>query len=370
MNARHAGNMSVRHWIAGMLTACVLTACALAEPTVIVLSWDRVRHDYPSNTFPSNISMATGTYPDTHGIVDNIFFEDGERYDVRDADWIEAEPVWIATGRQGVPVATYFWVGSEGDWRGQGTRYRVAPFDGSRPESVKVDKILEWLDLPAGERPRLVMSYWAGADTVGHEHGPDDPAVVRQLAGQDTELQRLLAALDAREAWPETTLILVSDHGMTAVGDVIDIESILDDGGVDAPVIGGAVAQVYLDERKDRGKAEAILAQVDNIGVYRPDALPADFRLARPGRNGDLLVTTVPPYVLTERYALLAGAHGYPPRTLDMKAVFYAMGRGAGRGGESAGCVAPRGVGGEDGFGVAGPAALGVASCTHVRTRS
>ena len=360
MNARHAGSMSARHWIAGMMAACVLAACALAEPTVIVLSWDGVRHDYPdlgdfpglarlerdgirasfvgvypSNTFPSHISMATGTYPDTHGIVDNIFFEDGERYDVRDADWIEAEPVWIATERQGVPVATYFWVGSESDWRGQGTRHRVAPFDGSRPESVKVDKILEWLDLPAGERPRLIMSYWAGADTVGHEHGPDDPAIMRQLAGQDAELQRLLAALDAREAWPETTLILVSDHGMTAVGDIIDIESILDDGGVDALVIGGAVAQVYLDEPEDRGKAEAILAQVDNIDVYRPDALPADFRLARPGRNGDLLVTTVPPYVLTERYALLVGAHGYPPRTLDMKAVFYAMGRGVGPGGEA-----------------------------------
>ena len=42
MNARHAGSMSARHWIAGMLTAC-----ALAEPTVIVLSWDGVRHDYP-----------------------------------------------------------------------------------------------------------------------------------------------------------------------------------------------------------------------------------------------------------------------------------------------------------------------------------
>ena len=37
----------MRHWIAGMLAACVPTACALAEPTVIVLSWEDVRHDYP-----------------------------------------------------------------------------------------------------------------------------------------------------------------------------------------------------------------------------------------------------------------------------------------------------------------------------------
>ena len=264
--------MSSPRWLAAAATAWALAWCAGAEPTVIVLSWDGVRHDYPergdfpglarlerdgvrarlvgvypSNTFPSHVSMATGTYPDVHGIVDNVFFDQGERYDVRDADWIEVEPVWISTQRQGVDVATYFWVGSESDWRGQGTRYRVAPFDGRRPEAVKVDRILEWFDLPDDERPRLIMSYWAGADTVGHERGPDHPAVARQLGRQDAQLQRLLAGLDQREAWPETTLILVSDHGMAAVGGLIDIEGILDDGGVDAMVIGGAVARVYLD---------------------------------------------------------------------------------------------------------------------------
>ena len=345
--------MAAPRWMPAVVAAWAFAWCAAAETTVIVLSWDGVRHDYPergdfaglarleregvrarmlgvypSNTFPSHVSMATGTYPDTHGIVDNVFFEDGERYDVRDADWIQAEPVWISTQRQGIDVATYFWVGSESDWRGQGTRYRVAPFDGRRAEAVKVDKILEWFDLPEDERPQLIMSYWAGADSVGHERGPDHPAVVRQLERQDAQLRRLLSGLDARGAWPETTLILVSDHGMTAVRELIDIDAVLDDAGVEALVIGGAVARVYLDEPGDIGKAEAVLGAVESIGVHRLDALPPDFRLARPGRNGDLLVTTVPPYVLTARYARLAGTHGYLPETPDMQAVFFAMGRG------------------------------------------
>ena len=351
----------MRPWIVGVLAACAFAVCAAAETTVIVLSWDGLRHDYPdrgefpglarlerdgvrrtlvgvypSNTFPSHVSMATGTYPDTHGIVDNIFFEDGTRYDVRDADWIQAEPVWISTQRQGVDVATYFWVGSESDWRGQGTRYRIAPFDGQRPESVKVDQTLEWFDLPPGERPRLIMSYWAGADSVGHNVGPDHPAVVRQLEGQDAELQRLIAALDEREAWSETTLILVSDHGMAPVGELIDIEEILDDADVDALAIGGAVARVYLDDPEDIARAEEVLAEVDNIRVYRSDTLPKDFRLTWPGRNGDLLITTVPPYVLMDRYARLSGTHGYPPQLPEMKAAFFAMGRGVEVGGEPA----------------------------------
>jgi predicted AlkP superfamily pyrophosphatase or phosphodiesterase len=66
---------------------------------VILLSWSGMRHDYPeggnfpalkrienngiragrlrpvylSNTFPGHVSIATGTTPDVHGIVDNVF---------------------------------------------------------------------------------------------------------------------------------------------------------------------------------------------------------------------------------------------------------------------------------------------------------
>ena len=45
-------------------------------------------------------------------------------------------------------AATYFWVGSETDWHGQHQQYRIAPFNGETPESIKVDQMLAWIDLP------------------------------------------------------------------------------------------------------------------------------------------------------------------------------------------------------------------------------
>ncbi len=83
------------------LLATGLATSAGAAPTVILLSWDGVRHDYPdrgqlpalarmmregaraekllpvfpSSTFPGHVSLATGTYPDRHGIVDNRFID-------------------------------------------------------------------------------------------------------------------------------------------------------------------------------------------------------------------------------------------------------------------------------------------------------
>lgn len=325
---------------------------AAVETTVIALSWDGVRHDYPdwdafaglsrlerdgvratllgvypSNTFPSHVSLATGTHPDTHGIVDNFFLQEGKRYDVGDADWIHAEPVWISTQRQGVNAATYFWVGSESDWRGQGTWGRVAPFSG-HPEALKARKILQWFDLPNGERPRLIMSYWAGADEVGHRRGLNRRAIVAQLRKQDDALLTLIEGLDLRDAWAATTLILVSDHGMTEVSGFIDIESALERAGVPARVYGGAVARVHLRDERQIDQAERVLQAIEHIEVYRPNALPPHFRFAWPGRNGHLVLTTDPPNVLSADYSNLRGAHGYPPQHPDMKAAFFAMGRG------------------------------------------
>jgi arylsulfatase A-like enzyme len=349
------------------------TGAAEPLPTVVMLSWDGLRHDYPdlhstevplpalariatdgvrarrltpvfpSNTFPGHVSLATGTYPDRHGILDNVFFDRVKgvyRYDP-DANWIDAEPLWIAAERQGVPTATYFWVGSESDWRGRGTRYRIAPFDGDRPESEKVDQILAWLALPEDQRPRLIMSYWSGADDAGHHYGPDSGEVRRALVEQDLQLARLLDGLDAARAWSHTTLLLVSDHGMTERGASLDLEGVLQASGVGARVLGAAVAQVFLDDPDQLAVAQVAASSLGHVRVYRGDELPETFRMRHPTRTGDLVVIAEPPYTLSRPAGMEGrlmtalqylgrsfGIHGYDPQLPDMGGVFMAMGRG------------------------------------------
>jgi predicted AlkP superfamily pyrophosphatase or phosphodiesterase len=353
-----------------LLALLLLALAAGAEPTVILLSLDGVRHDYPervpdgalarmaregasasrlvpvfpSSTFPGHVSLATGTYPDRHGIVDNQFLDRtrGEFRMGNDASWIEAEPLWAAAERQGVPAAVYFWVGSETDWRGQRVHQRVAPFDADVPEREKVARIVGWLDLPPSSRPRLVMSYWHGADHEGHLRGPDDPSVHAALRGQDLELGSLLAALDARKIWPDTTLLVVSDHGMTYVTDEVPLRSILADAGIRARITGGgSVAQLFLDDPAQRERAEAALRGIAGITVYRGESLPESFRLRFPARTGDLVVVARPGVALhespwSERALRVLGSalgwrrgmHGYAPDVPDMGGIFFAMGRG------------------------------------------
>jgi hypothetical protein len=375
----------VRRTAAALSTALALVACAGAQvsrsepeasedhqagapaPTLIILSLDGVRHDYldraefpafdriardglrasrlvpvyPSSTFPGHVSLATGATPAVHGIVDNRFWDRArrERFDyANDASWIEAEPLWAAAERQGVPAATFFWVGSETDWHGVGARFRVAPFDAKIGEAAKVARILAWLDLPTRERPRLVMSWWHGADRAGHANGPDDPDVVEELASQDRQLGALLAGLDARGAWSHTTLFVVSDHGMTRAEHSVPIARALRSAKVRAHLeVGTSVTHVFVDDPAELARAERVLAGLAGVHVDRREALPASLHLSHPARTGDLVARVEPPYTFAdagpfararELLGKHRGVHGYSPDHPDMAGIFLAIGRG------------------------------------------
>lgn len=341
-----------------------------ASPLVIWLSFDGVRHDalegaetpalarlaregaraealipiFPSSTFANHVAQATGTHADRHGIVGNRFLDpELGFFDYgNDARYLEAEPIWAAAERQGVRSAAFFWVGSETDWRGVGASYRKTPFDGKLGEGVKVDQILAWLDLPEAERPRLIMSWWHGADAAGHRHGPDSEEVRAQLADQDRELLRLLAGLDARDLWSRTTLLLSSDHGMTNAESVIDAGIVMRRAGLKARVVhGSSVAHLHLRDPAQAAAAVAAFADVSGVTAYLRDELPAHLRYAHPTRVGQVVVLAEPPYALggarSRGLAFLQkitgnasrGAHGYDPsRHPDMHGVLLAMGRG------------------------------------------
>ncbi|MCW5890896.1 MAG: alkaline phosphatase family protein [bacterium] len=356
------------------LVVCLLLAswqaAAAGAPTVVLLSWDGVRFDYPeraplpalarmardgaratrlvppfpSSTFPSHVTLATGARVDRHGIVGNAF-RDRERGPFvyqNDASWIRAEPLWCAAERQGVRSAVFFWVGSETPWEGVAATYRKAPFDAGVGEDEKVRQILAWLDLPAAERPRLIMSWWHGADAEGHRDGPDAASVTAAMVAQDAALGALLAGLDARGLWDDVTLVVVSDHGMTTAGEAIDVRHVLADAGIAADVWNSeAVATIWLAEPARREAALRVLERLDGVRAYPVDGLPPDWHFDVPDRVGDVVAVAEPPRMfaaydlwqrLQRRVALWLGrqqgAHGYDPRRDDMGGVLFALGRG------------------------------------------
>jgi hypothetical protein len=368
-----ARSLAAAPWLAFALLVLCLPAALRAEapPTVILISLDGVRADFldgeelpalsrmaregaraealvpvfPSLTFPNHVSMATGTWPDRHGIVANHFLdrERGEFDYSNEASWIQAEPLWAAAERQGVRAATFFWVGSETAWRGVAATHRMAPFDDAVAEAAKVDRILAWLDLPEAERPRLVLSWWHGADGAGHRHGPGAPEVQTALRGQDAELARLLAGLESRGRLATTTLLVVSDHGMAEAREALNPFAGLDARGIRGRIIlGGPVLFAHLERPAQADAAAAVLGALPGVRAFRGDDLPPEWRLAHPTRIGDVFAVAAPPRLFTQPWTapdarfrlsrLLGrsqGVHGYDPAGHpEMDGVFLALGRG------------------------------------------
>ena len=325
------------------------------ESTVIVISMDGVRHDisknndldafrrmekngvraeylipvFQSTTYPAHVTLATGVYPDKHGIIHNSFLDKEKgrfSYDA-DANWLDVPPIWVLAEQQNIRSAVFFWVGSETDWHSIGASYRRAPFDANIKEEVKIEQILNWLDMNDEERPRLIMSYWDGTDELGHLQGPSSDDINQQMARQNSLLNGLLSEIDKREAWDYVTIFVVSDHGMTEVNHYIDLEALLDESGVTATLSEGpAVSHLFLKEQ-DIDDALRFFKSQQNIMAFKKEDLPKTWRMNHPTRTGDIVLATEAPSMFTS-YGRPNGMHGYAPEMEDMRAIFYGMGAG------------------------------------------
>jgi len=350
---------------ASLAVACGRPRAALAPaeaPTVIVLSFDALgdrfldrdslpafhammrngvrapfRPEFPSKTFPNHYSMATGLTPGEHGIVVNSFFDPARgamflRTSASDGSWFGGEPIWVTAERAGIKTAAYFWTGSEAEIRGVRPTFWY-PFNATVPDSVKIAQIMTWLRMPAATRPRLIMLYSPVVDVPGHRYGPDARESLAGVRDADRTLGVLRDSL-SHLGGRSIDLIVVSDHGLTAVPREhdIDMDSLLPKQGL---IVDDehATFSLWQDPAGPRVNLDSLAAvyrrRVPHMRLFRPGELPGEWRTEQNRRFGDVFmladpgwefVTTVPRSIYT------LGEHGYAPDVPDMMGVFLAVG--------------------------------------------
>ncbi len=287
---------------------------------------------YQSTTFPTHVSMATGVYPDKHGIMHNSFYDTqkGSYSYSPEANWIQSKPIWAYLEEKGIKTATYFWVGSETAWNGIEITYSKFPFSSWVSEKTKIQQILDWLSLPDNERPRLIMSWWHGIDSTAHKYGINNKKVTQKFMQQDRHLLDLINKIEDKGLWEKLTLIVVSDHGMTDITNLINIRELLKKENIRARIsIGPAVGHIFLEDKDDLADALRILKQNRNLQVKRKQEIDDSLHLNHPTRAGDIVVFTESPNMLVSRKNNdpPIGMHGYNPKiNKDMEGVFLAYG--------------------------------------------
>jgi predicted AlkP superfamily pyrophosphatase or phosphodiesterase len=288
----------------------------------------------PANTFPSHVSMVTGVRPEEHRLVNNVFIDPSRGRFKRDAihSWIESEPIWSVAERHGIPTASFHWVGSEGPWKDGPGPSMSKKFSSRTREKTKVTQILKWLAIEdPTRRPRLITSWFHGADHAGHVSGPGSSAVTESLAPQDAQIARLVREMEKRGLFESTTLIFVSDHGMALAEERVNLGRALRSAGLKVTLLGtgGFAIGVF----KDGERTEAAMKRA--LGVAREAGLEAWSRQEAPEswhvsdvRFGDFLVRAPIGTAIVRSMTLIDGFHGYWASEPEMAGILVARGRG------------------------------------------
>src|SRR3954463_9144415 len=295
---------------------------------------------FPSLTFPNFYSIATGLYPEHHGIVSNTIndsmlgrFSLRDTAVVHDPRWWGGEPIWVTAGRQGKRAATFFFPGSDVAIDGvRPTYYKV--FNPKIPTADRVRQVLEWLSLPADRAPQLITLYLGAVDEAGHQFGPRAPETDSAIARVDSAVGAIMNGVEQRGLAGKVNLIVVSDHGMAEVQPehFIYLDDLIDTAAVTVGEVGAVVA---LSPRHGTSDDDVYrrLSSVPHLKVYRKQDLPAAYHYRDNPRIPPLIAIADEGWAVTSRgYVaargghLLKGMHGYPPDLPSMHAIFLARG--------------------------------------------
>ena len=277
---------------------------------------------FPSTTFPNFHSMATGLYPVRHGIA-GMMFRDPVRgafqytRNAAEGFWYGGKPVWELAEENGILAATCFWPGSEAGVNGKWPSY-YRRYDSRVTHDEKVAMVSHWLRLPEGERPGLVIVYFADVDSAGHAYGPDSEQLRAAVERVDATVGRL--ANEARAARPRINIVILSDHGVSAVRKHIDFTA---DANLEGCKASNEAPMTMLYCREPERVHAELTSRTRDYVVYRRGELPAHLHYSGSARIGDLVVLprgndiiqALPPGdPESKSVPALKGMHGYDPR--------------------------------------------------------
>lgn len=289
---------------------------------------------YPALGVANRFTIVTGLYPGHHGLVADSFYDPDRKRrfsadDPKDADdgsWYGGVPLWSLAESQGMRTAAAGWPGSNAVIAGFRPRYSLAA---GHDTGALLKQILQWLRLPAAERPHFIAVDVAEPAVEARRFGPDAPQTGAAVLRADEFVAALTTGLNATRL--PVDLVLVGDRGMAKTEDGwVTLDRFTSLAGFEA--IGPLL---YAQTEQER---EHVYRQLNHVSsqffVFRREDLPPEFHEGSNPRLGDPVILATGPYAIRARSPPSAQS-GAPPQGLDgldprnqpeMKAIFVASG--------------------------------------------
>lgn len=278
---------------------------------------NKVRSVYPTVTYPCHTTMATGVYPDRHGIVNNEtprLMEESSAWHHFHRD-VKAPDVFDAAKAAGLTTAAVFWpvTGNHPSidylineyWPQTPEETQVECFENSGSSPEVIEKVVRpnlprqvnrthpycddfiyscACDMIRHFKPNLLMIHPANIDAYRHWTGMFSDRVTHGLHEIDDWMRGIIKATQDAGIYDDTDFVLVSDHGQINIVRNLAINAVLAERGlIDVDENGdirdfvafakssGMSAQVYLKNPEDEEAlhlTHQVLEQLKEDGLY------------------------------------------------------------------------------------------------------
>ncbi|XP_064470608.1 glycerophosphocholine cholinephosphodiesterase ENPP6-like [Ornithodoros turicata] len=340
----------------------------LEEPGLLgfrTLAENGVKAEYvlpvmPSSSYPNWYSIVTGLYPENHGFVSNIMYDE-IHHDfflmAPDANaslphwWNHAEPIWITAEKHGRRTSMYWWDGCQVVIRGRKPTHCAQYISYWQWTTANTDygyAFTHILDKLENNEVDMVMVYYEGVDAQGHASGPDSIRRKEALKSIDTLLLGLQEKMQKRKLYDKVNLVVVSDHGMTNIDSdhamTIDIAPYIDLNDVHSILDSGAFSMIrpYIDKIEKVYKS-LVDARIPGLRVYKRRDLPEEWHLKDSYLTQPIVIAADKGYSIKKlpkpdfskgaESKSYRGGHGYDPvQVEEMRTIFLARGPGLKKG--------------------------------------
>ncbi|KER24414.1 hypothetical protein T265_07927 [Opisthorchis viverrini] len=157
-----------------------------------------VKNEFVTSTSSNHFSMVTGQHPESHGIVDNSFFDPmlnrtfafSNGTQAKESVWFDvgAEPIWVTNQLHGHRTAMTSWTGAFAPIKNILPSISYPAFDPTIPLRKSIDDVIGWLETDVN----LALLYHIEPDLTGHRYGPDSTEVLKAIGTLNNEVEYLL----------------------------------------------------------------------------------------------------------------------------------------------------------------------------------
>jgi len=310
---------------------------------------DYLKSAFPTQTSPNHMSIATGRYVESHGVVHNCDYNISSGFALssfysalKNNDWWDngAEPIWVTAVRQGLRSGGILFPGSNSTYNGVSATESILDEQDTPKDEVawrsNIDTAMDWF---LDKDYHMIALYFNEPDKSGHKYGPESDLIADEMMPLlDRTIGYLLEQINDRGLKDVLDVIITSDHGFDTINttvkrndpDAISLSKYINESDISFQFSYGPLGLVQPLPGREKEVFNALKnGNKNSMNVYMKEDLPESWHYGQNDRVTSIVISSKPGYSvywLFTGFHPNTGEHGYDNNLVNMRASYYSIG--------------------------------------------